>query len=58
MLKHITDLIAGKGINIENMLNKSRGDYAYTMLDLGGKIDPAVEKEIEAIDGVIKVTIL
>lgn len=58
ILKHITDLIASKGINIDNMLNKSRGDYAYTMLDLGGKIDPAVEHEIETIDGVIKVTIL
>ncbi len=58
ILKHITDLIASKGINIDNMLNKSRGDYAYTMLDLGSKIDPAAESEIEAIDGVIKVTLL
>lgn len=58
ILKHITDLIASKGINIDNMLNKSRGDYAYTMLDLGSKIDPAAENEIEAIDGVIKVTLL
>lgn len=58
VLKHITDLISSKGINIDNMLNKSRGDYAYTMLDLKEKIDPAVENEIEAIDGVIKVTLL
>ena len=58
MLKHITDLIAAKGVNIGTMLNKSRGDYAYTMLDLQGKIDPAIAKEIEDIDGVIKVTLL
>ena len=58
MLKHITDLIAAKGVNIDTMLNKSRGDYAYTMLDLQGKIDPAIAKEIEDIDGVIKVTLL
>lgn len=51
MLKHITDLIAAKGVNIDTMLNKSRGDYAYTMLDLQGKIDPAIAKEIEDIDG-------
>lgn len=58
VLKHITDLISSKGINIDNMLNKSRGDYAYTMLDFNEKIDPAVEKEIEGVEGVIKVTIL
>ena len=50
--------IAAKGVNIDTMLNKSRGDYAYTMLDLQGKIDPAIAKEIEDIDGVIKVTLL
>lgn len=58
VLKHITDLISSKGINIDNMLNKSRGDYAYTMLDFNEKIDPVVEKEIEGVEGVIKVTIL
>lgn len=58
MLKHITDLVAGKGINIENMLNKSKGDNAYTMLDIAGKVDPAIQSELEAIEGVLKVTLL
>lgn len=58
MLKYITDMVANKGVNIDNMINKSRNDYAYTMLDLAGKIDPAVANDILEIDGVIKVTIL
>lgn len=58
MLKQITDMVANKGVNIENMINKSRNDYAYTILDLADKIDPAVIKDILTIDGVIKVTIL
>lgn len=58
MLKHITDLVAGKGINIENMLNKSKGDNAYTMLDIAGKVDPAIQGELEAIEGVLKVTLI
>ena len=56
MLKQITDMVAGKGVNIDNLLNKSRGDYAYTMLDIKGKIDPAIEADLSKIDGVIKVT--
>lgn len=58
MLKHITDLVAGKGMNIDNMLNKSKGDNAYTMLDIAGKVEPSVKSELEAIDGVLKVTLL
>lgn len=46
------------GLNIENMLNKSRGDYAYTMLDVVGKVDEAVEAKLSAIDGVIRVRVI
>ncbi|MEG2583700.1 MAG: 3-phosphoglycerate dehydrogenase, partial [Oscillospiraceae bacterium] len=58
MLKQITDTFANKGINIDHMLNKSRGDFAYTMLDNVGKIDPAIINNLSAIDGVLKVTLL
>ena len=36
MLAAITDVANKAGLNIENMTNKSRGDYAYTMLDVTG----------------------
>ncbi len=58
MLKQFTDALASKGVNIENMLNKSKGDNAYTMIDIAGNCEAAVLAEMEAIDGVIKVTIL
>ncbi len=58
MLKNITDMFAAKGVNIDNLLNKSRGDYAYTMLDVADKIDTAIIDEIKKLDGVIKVTVL
>lgn len=58
MLKQFTDALASKCVNIENMLNKSKGDNAYTMIDIAGNCEAAVLAEMEAIDGVIKVTVL
>lgn len=45
-------------LNIENMLNKSRGDYAYTMLDVDGSIDDKIIDRLAAIEGVIKVRVI
>ena len=58
MLTAITTAAAADGVNIENMLNKSRGDYAYTMLDVAAANDDAIIAELEAIDGVIRVRII
>ncbi len=58
MLTKITGLVSDDGINIENLLNKSRGDYAYTMLDIDNADIATLEKEINDIDGVIRVRII
>ena len=58
MLTKITALVSDDGINIENLLNKSRGDYAYTMLDIDEADIATLEKEINEIDGVIRVRII
>lgn len=58
MIKNITDVFASDGVNIANMLNKSKGDNAYTMIDIEGRCDSSVVDEIQAMDGVIKVTLL
>ena len=58
MLTTITGIFASDGVNIENLLNKSRGDYAYTMLDTGAADTKLVADQIKAIDGVIKVRII
>lgn len=52
--------IAGalKGINIENMLNKSKGEYAYSMLDVADCDDQTVNDVLTAIDGVIRIRII
>lgn len=52
--------IAGalSGINIENMLNKSKGEYAYSMLDVADCDDKAVNDILTAIDGVIRIRII
>lgn len=58
MLKQFTDALASKSVNIENMLNKSKGDNAYTMIDIAGNCGSAAVADIEQIEGVIKVTVL
>lgn len=58
MIKNITDVFASRGVNIANMLNKSKVDNAYTMIDVDGKCDTALIDEIEAMGDVIKVTLL
>lgn len=58
MLTAITGIFAGDNINIENLLNKSRGDYAYTMLDIGAAETEAVAEKICSIDGVIRVRVI
>ena len=58
MLTKITGLIAEDNVNIENLLNKSRGDYAYTMLDIDEADTAQLEEEIKAIEGIIRVRII
>ena len=57
MLNQITDVFTKDSINIENMVNKSKGDYAYTMIDTHTDITDAMLADMKAIDGVIKVTV-
>ena len=58
ILTKITAVISDDNINIENLLNKSRGDYAYTMLDIDDANLDALQTEIEAIEGIIRVRII
>jgi len=58
MLTAITAIVAENGVNIENMLNKSRGEYAYTMLDVAEEVNDGIAEKIAAIDGIIKVRVI
>lgn len=55
MVGQISTCLADAGLNIEDLLNKSLGDYAYTIVDVNGAISAAVVEKISAIQGVIKV---
>ncbi len=54
----ITTAVGNEGINIENMVNASKKDFAYTMLDVTGDVTPSVEGAINAVDGVIRVRVI
>ena len=58
MLTQFTGVFAAEGINIENMINKSRGDYAYSVFDVEADATQAVADKLNAIDGVLKVRIV
>ena len=55
MVGQISTAMAKAGLNIHNMVNKSRGEMAYTLVDVDSPIQPAVVESISAIDGVLSV---
>ncbi|MBN1777907.1 MAG: 3-phosphoglycerate dehydrogenase, partial [Clostridiales bacterium] len=57
MVSSISAAISAKQININNMLNKSRKEVAVTVMELDTHPDDAVIREIEAIDGVVRVRV-
>ena len=58
VISQITGLITADKLNIENMVNKSKKDMAYTMLDVTGAADAAMREKIAAIPAVIRVRVL
>ena len=53
MIAQFTAILAEKSINIDNFLNSSKGDYAYSMIDIPSIDDETVEK-LKKDNGVIK----
>ncbi len=58
MLGQISTAMAQAGLNIHNMVNKSRGDMAYTLVDVESPVSEAVLEHLRAIDGVLAVRYL
>ena len=58
MLANITSLFGRDGVNVENLSNKSRGDYAYTMVDLSTKVGEHVVEDVKHMPNVIRVRVL
>lgn len=55
MINTVTGTLAKKSINVSDMVSKSRGDFAYTVLDVDSDIDESIIQEINDILDVIKV---
>ncbi|WP_026573795.1 phosphoglycerate dehydrogenase [Bacillus sp. UNC438CL73TsuS30] len=62
MVGQITSAISSYDLNIADMVNRSRGDYAYTMIDIdnevNGDILPAIEEKINQIEGIVTARII
>ena len=58
MVGAITAHLAGKGINIANMVNKSRAAVAYTVIDADSAIDPETVAAVASIENVYKVRLI
>ena len=58
MLGLITEKVAAAGLNIENLVNKSRGPVAYTMLDFDTDVPEALAGTLSALPGVCRVRVL
>lgn len=58
MVGQISSVLAAAGLNIHNMVNKSKGDMAYTLVDIDSVVTAAVMKQLAAIAGVLAVRYL
>ncbi|HEY9145259.1 MAG TPA: phosphoglycerate dehydrogenase [Thiobacillus sp.] len=58
MVGQISSLLAAAGLNIHNMVNKSKGDMAYTLVDVDSAVTAAVMQQLAAIAGVLAVRYL
>ena len=58
VISQITTVLGSAGANIENMTNKSKGDNAYTMVDITGEISDKTVAKLAAIDGAFKVRVI
>ena len=57
MIGQISTAVANSGLNIANMINKNKGDFAYSILDVDKNAD-GIKETLEGIDGVVKVRVI
>lgn len=57
ILSQISAAVAQEGVNIENLLNRSKKEYAYTIIEINGEIPMDAVDTIHAIDGVLRVNL-
>ena len=55
MITKFTTVLSSYNVNIEELVNKSRGDYAYSVFDIDMEVTEEMKKALEEIEGVLKV---
>lgn len=58
MISQFTKMFGDADININNMVNKSKGEYAYTLLDLEKEMTEGMLEKIREIDGVLRIRVI
>jgi D-3-phosphoglycerate dehydrogenase len=58
VLSKILPAVSAGGINIDNMTNKSKNEYAYTLIDVDGDVTEESLTELKKVDGIIRVRII
>jgi D-3-phosphoglycerate dehydrogenase / 2-oxoglutarate reductase len=58
MVGQISTALAAANLNIADLLNKSRGELAYTLIDVDGAVPPAIPEQLRKIEGVLGVRML
>ena len=58
MISRFTGIFGDMGLNISDLTNKSKGEYAYTMLDLDDPATDEIVRKLESLDGVIRVRVV
>ncbi len=58
MLGQLTGVLGAANVNVANISNASRGDYAYTLIDTDSAADDVIAEKLSAIQGVLKVRIV
>ncbi|MCD7928350.1 MAG: phosphoglycerate dehydrogenase [Oscillospiraceae bacterium] len=58
MLANMTMMLSQENVNVENMTNKSRGDYAYTLLDVNTRVAEHTITALRSIPGVLRLRVL
>lgn len=58
MISQLTNVLGSEGVNIADMTNKSKGEYAYTLLDLESTASKEALEALKAIEGVAKVRVI
>ncbi len=58
VIANITAAVSGEGINIENMVNGSKGNFAYTVIEIIGEIPEVIIEKLNAMDEIIRINVI